>query len=146
MSVYRLRVLQSSWGLWVDLGLSSCFVDGDPGDGRPVAERVWMTVAPEVFLWEEGANSIADGIRRIARQLMAKAPSSQSALVIRVESLEFPWVDFQDDALEAAVVGWAAELLGIEDDPAVFSFDKAHNRYVIEYDDEVWSQEPPLSD
>lgn len=49
-------------------------------------------------------------------------------LVFEVDHLWVHNVDSQDDAIEAAVVGWAAEQLGVSDEPVSISFDHAQNR------------------
>jgi hypothetical protein len=61
-------------------------------------------------------------------------------LVFVLDHLWFPLTDSQDNGVELAVVGWAAEALGIIDEPATVSFDRQENRYVIEFNEDIWQE------
>jgi hypothetical protein len=59
-------------------------------------------------------------------------------LVFVLHRLWYPLTDFQEGAIELAVAGWAVEELKIAEDPATVEYDRAANRYVINFDEDMW--------
>ena len=141
MSRYELRVLLSSWGLVVDLGLRASVAPVEPGFSIPVAPRVWLIVQPSARAGELEMPYLLSGLRRIAPRMSVELCVGEKHLVFVLDHLWFPPTDYQDDALELAVVGWAADELGIDVEPAEVLFDRSDNRYKIRYNEEVWNAE-----
>lgn len=138
MSRFELRVVLWSWGLAIDLGLSAERTSHRPKVGLEVAENIWLATAPGVVIWESALEYLARGICRVASRMDQHVSGPGSVLVFTVDYLWADAVNSQDDAIEAAVVGWAAEQLGLSEEPVSISFDYAKNCYVMDYNDEVW--------
>lgn len=141
MSRYELRILLSSWGLIVDLALSVRVTDATPSGGISVAPRVWLVIAPSANAWEGDLPHLLTGLRRVAPRFRAGLPVNGGELVFVLDHLWYPLTDSQHDAIELAVAGWAAEELHLPDEPATVSFDRTTNRYVIEFNQDMWKVE-----
>lgn len=141
MSLYQLRVLLGSWGLMVDLGLEARVDSAKPQAAIPIAPRVWLEVASSVQVGDLEMPHLLSGLRRIYRRIAVERSVGGEHLVFVLNHLWFPLTDCQDDAVELAVVGWAAEELGFDAEPASVSFDRASNRYLIQYNEASWEAE-----
>lgn len=141
MSRYELRMLLSSWGLLVDLGLSVHLAGAKPSGGIDVAPRVWLVVDPSADVWEGDLPHLLTGLRRVAPKFRAGFSAQDRELVFVLDHLWYPLTDSQDGAIELAVAGWAVEELDLPDEPAAVTFDRAENRYVIEFDEQMWKTE-----
>ena len=137
MSRYELRILQGSWGLWVNLDLSVHDADLSPVGAVQVAPRTWLLTTGWVH--ELDLQDVIDGVQRVAPRFHERLEPGRE-LVFVLEGLEYPPTDWQEGATELAVLGWAAEKLELPDDPATVSFDRAANRYVIELDETLWDR------
>jgi hypothetical protein len=142
VSRYELRVLLWSWGLLVDLDLSVHTADTEPSGGIRVAWKVWLVVASAGNVWDDEMPRLVSGLRRVSQRVRAAKADPDQELVFVLNHLWYPSTDFQEDALELAVAGWAVQELGVLGDPAAISFDRANNRYVIEFDKELWELTP----
>jgi len=142
MSRFEFRVLLWSWGLMVDVDLSLQATEAKPRHALGVAEGVWLVVSEGVIVWDAAEEYLMRGLRRVAPRLRASLAADCGELVFRLDHLWVQPTDFQDDAVEAAVVGWASEQLGILDEPMTISFDRPGNRYIIEYNEEMWEPAP----
>ncbi len=138
MSRYALRILLWSWGLRVDLGLSVHLVGRSPSGAIPVAPRVWLVVTPAAQASQDDISDLIRGLRRVIAGFRAAYKNDADDLVFELEHLWYPLTDFQQDAIELAVAGWAAEELNLAGEPAEVSFDRAANKYVIDFNEELW--------
>lgn len=138
MSRYELRVLLWSWGLMVDIGLDARAMAGHPSDGVPVSPGAWLAVQPSVTLWEGDLPPLLTGLRRVAPRFCSALREEEGDIVFVLDHLWYPLTDSQDDALELAVAAWAAEFLGMDEEPAQVSFDRATNRYLIQFNEQLW--------
>lgn len=138
MSRYDLRVLQWSWGLRVDLGLSYRTAASVPSAAHLVGSRAWLVIDAVVDVRPGDVQQLLTGLRRVAPRFRTGSASDGDELIFVVDHLWYPLTDFQEDAIELAVAGWAAEVLAIQGDVAAVSFDRPSNRYVIEFDEGMW--------
>lgn len=137
MSRYELRILLSSWGLMVDLDLSVRVADREPQDAISVAPSVWLrTSSAEV--WSGDLRQVVAGLRRVAPIFQARLTPGGGELVFTLNHLWYPLTEFQEGAIEIAVAGWAVEKLDISVEPAIVTFDKPANRYIVKFDESLW--------
>ena len=125
----------------VDLGLEARAVATAPPLGVPIAARVWLIVDESVQVGDIEMPHLISGLRRIAERMSAALCACDEDLVFVLDHLWFPLTDYQDDALELAVVGWAADRLRVEIEPAEITFDRCRNTYEIQYNEEIWDVE-----
>ena len=140
MSRYELRVLLASWGLVVDVEMTVHVADIEPPGAVAVRQGVWLVVAPSADVWEIEMIHLVRGVHRVAPRFAASLTQGREILVFVVNHLWFPLTDSQDDAIELAVAGWAAEELGILSPPASVSFNRTENRYDISFDETLWQE------
>lgn len=138
MSRYELTVLLASWGLRVDLELSVRVSGEIPHDGISVSPNVWLVIPDRATVWKSDVPHVLRGLRRVAGRVQAELGAEETVIVFELEHLWYPLTDSQDDAIELAVAGWAAEELRIQDEPATVAFDREANRYLIEFNRDAW--------
>jgi hypothetical protein len=124
----------------VDLGLSAHVADGKPPGGISVAPRAWLVIGPSANVWQVDLPHLLTGLRRIVPRLREVFGGAGGEFVFVLEHLWYPLTDSQSDAIELAVAGWAVEEMGIPDEPATVSFDRFANRYVIEFNEDMWGR------
>jgi hypothetical protein len=121
----------------VDLEMSVHVADVKPPRAIPVAPQVWLVVAVASG-WEDDLPPLLKGLRRVMPRFRTSAMVDGGELVFVLHRLWYPLTDFQEGAIELAVAGWAVEELKIAEDPATVEYDRAANRYVINFDEDMW--------
>lgn len=138
MSRYELRLLLWSWGLIVDIGLTARSSVKEPLGGIPIRQGAWLKIDPSLDFWDGDLPPLIKGLRRVAPRFSSVLSAGGDSVVFVLDHLWYPSTDYQEDAMELAVAGWAVESLGLPDEPAKVLFDRAKNRYLIEFNESVW--------
>lgn len=137
MSLYVYRVLQSTWGISINM---DCQVVwrlnplNDP-DFIPMCENIYLETnkiqTGEYWIWlpNEELESLRQGVMMVRESLINLFPKGQ--LVIKVEVLEFASTDYQTDALAYVMAGWLGTNFNFPYPQPNVKYDKAKNRYIF---------------
>ncbi|RYZ40124.1 MAG: hypothetical protein EOP49_29770 [Sphingobacteriales bacterium] len=125
--IYRFRVLQSSWGIAIDLSLRISYPDRDTLNGvAAVADDIYLLVTdkhnkPSTLNW------LHRGIADIAHQLQQHKEAG--VLCIEVAAIHYSPADFQPEGLYHAVQDAVLSYFGLDLKEHKISFNKEQNRY-----------------
>ena len=137
MVKFPFRILQTSWGISIDLEIGLVVLDCPPLDAERIEDGVFLVLPEPLPLPIEDVDFIRSGVRRMASA--ARDYAGASSAVIEITSLDYAPTDYQGEGLEAAVVASLSELMSIEPPEVRVTFDSAANRYQFSYEEELES-------
>jgi hypothetical protein len=143
--------LETTWGVAVEMTARTTTLAEEPSERIRITDALWLDVWPVTQGWVQPPHFsqgyilamplppsqvpfLERGLRIVAPLIAERRPGEQ--LVIRVEKIEYILTDFQDEGLEAAIIGWAAEEFGFEPLPVQARFDRTLRRYVFQFPEE----------
>ena len=130
-STYTYRVLKSSWGVRVILRAEARSGAPPPG-AMSVADGLFVLDATDRDgLSPEQMRMLARGLGLVASEIVAAA---EPPVTVEVRDVEHNELDYQDEGLAAAVLGWAIGEFGLKPRDIPVSYHRAERRYVFYFD------------
>lgn len=147
MSIQSYRLLKASWGVAIDLGVSTYGAQTPPTVASHIAGRLWLDATLVSRPRSECERSPAGlrhmplnalelrylehGLRRIAGFIERR--TADPVTVIQVDWAAFSLADFQEEGLEAAIIEWANSEFALGLPKVDGLFDEATKRYRFLY-------------
>lgn len=131
-STYLYRVLKTSWG--VHITLRAEVRGGAPQrDAKKVVDGLFVLDATKLFeLSPEQMSMLGKGLELVAPEVIAAVP--EPPVTVEVQAVEHNFIDYQDEGLAAAVLGWAIGEFGLPPREIPVSYDRSVRRYVFDFD------------
>jgi hypothetical protein len=131
-SAYTYRVLKSSWGVRVVLRAEAR--SGAPRPGAMfVADGLFVLDATDgAGLSPEQMGMLGTGLELVAPQVVAAVP--EPPVTVEVRQVEHNELDYQDEGLAAAVLGWAIGEFGLAPREIPVTYHSSERRYVFDFD------------
>ncbi|MFC5185044.1 hypothetical protein [Actinomadura harenae] len=132
VSPYVYQLIESSWGIMVSITAAARVGDGEAGE--PVLAdgslRLAFSGAAEK-LSDDLKGEIASGLARVAPRV-ARVTDSLPVL-IEVSDISYMESDFQIEGLSVAMLRWAENEFGLDEQKILASFDRGSNRYNFDF-------------
>ncbi|MCA2217638.1 hypothetical protein [Jidongwangia harbinensis] len=131
-STYTYKFLRASWGVRIVLTAEARGGAPDP-DAVAVADGLYLLDATESReLTPEQLAMLGRGLGLVASEVLAGASERPVTVVVRV--VEHNVIDYQDEGMAAAVLGWAIAEFGLAPREIPVIFDKSAGRYAFDFD------------
>ena len=131
-STYTYKFLRASWGVRIVLTAEARGGAPDPG-AVAVVDGLYVLDATESHkLTPEQLAMLGRGLGLVASEVLAVAPQRPVTVVVRV--VEHNFVDYQDEGMAAAVLGWAIAEVGLAPREIPVAFDESAGRYAFDFD------------
>ena len=99
----------------------------------PVGDSLFVLDATDgAELSPEQMGMLGKGLELVAPEIIAAA--SESPVTIEVHEVEHNELDYQDEGLAAAVLGWAVGEFGLTPREIPVSYHSSEQRYVFDFD------------
>jgi hypothetical protein len=132
-NTYTYRVLKSSWGVRVILRAETRTGAPRPG-AMPVADGLFVLDATDgPGLSPEQMGMLRKGLELVAAEVIAAVP--EKPVTVEVQDVEHNELDYQDEGLAAAVLGWAIAEYGLAPREIPVTYESSpKRRYVFDFD------------
>lgn len=126
------RAFLTTWGIAIFLTASAKLCEPSCGstEGEPVVPGVRLRVEA-AGISATFIRHLRSGLNRVASNIRAATQAHE--VVVIVTGLDYSNVDFQETALEAAIMQWAAEYFDFEPITVVVTLDESGRCYLFEY-------------
>lgn len=125
---FSLRVLQSSWGIAIDLRARSAHCDAFPPDATLASGKVALAVA-DVDLGAQDIGQLLRGLTLMAPAIQRARPNAN--VLVELGAVTFTPTDYQPEGLVVAIIGWSAEEFQVNQVDWDLAYDKTTNRYAL---------------
>jgi hypothetical protein len=130
-STYTYKFLRASWGVRIVLTAEARGGAPDPG-AVAVADDLYVLDATESHeLTPEQVAMLGRGLGLVASEVLAGAPERPVTVVVRV--VEHNFIDYQDEGMAAAILGWAIAEFGLAPREIPVTFDESAGRYAFDF-------------
>jgi hypothetical protein len=131
-TIYKYRVLKSTWGIAIDLVASSSTTKPPPIGAIEIAPTLWLNITAKPCA-DSDRMALVQGLRMIADRIKASVPHPKHAIVITITKVDYAPSDFQSEGLIYAIVRWAEEEFGFKVADIEVKFNKAANKYEFDF-------------
>lgn len=131
-STYTYRFLRTSWGVRVVLTAEARGGTPDPGAVAVVDDLYVLDATESRELAPEQLAMLVRGLGLVASEVLAGAPERPVTVVVQV--VEHNFIDYQDEGMAAAILGWAIAEFGLPPREIAVTFDKSAGRYAFDFD------------
>jgi hypothetical protein len=129
---YSYRVVKASWGIRVDLRAEARTGAPRPG-AAPVADGLFVLDATNgPGLSPEQMAMLGTGLGLVAAEVVAAAP--ESPVTIEVREVDHNELDYQDEGVAAAALGWAIREFGLAPREIPVTYHGDEWRYAFDFD------------
>jgi hypothetical protein len=125
---FSLRVLQSSWGIAIDLRARSAHCDAFPPDATLASGKVALAVA-DVDLGAQDIGQLLRGLTLMAPAIQRARPNAN--VLVELGAVTFTPTDYQPEGLAVAIISWSAEEFQVNQVDWDLAYDKTTNRYAL---------------
>jgi hypothetical protein len=132
-NAFEYRVFKSTWGIYIRL-TAVAVPYSEQGEGL-------IEITPELGLLVKPTNMrpvrqmvqyLTLGLQIVAAQVLQNA-GSRLPLIVQVLKIEADFVDYQDEGLAAAMIGWAAQEFGFDPPAIPVEYDKSLRKYIFDF-------------
>ena len=131
-STYTYRVLKSSWGVRVDLRAAARTGTPPPGAVCVADGLLVLDATRGAVLTPEQLSMLGRGLGLVATEIVGAVP--QPPVTVVVLEVEHNQIDYQDEGVAAAVLGWAIREYGLAPREIPVSYHSSVRRYVFDFD------------
>ncbi|MCP4134175.1 MAG: hypothetical protein GY754_24595 [bacterium] len=135
ISVYKYKVIKSSWGILIlikaEIVEKDIFDSTDYFDIK-IFDGLYCSILAANLL-DSGIDYILTGLKRVSSQIKA-SPFLKYNTCIVLHSIEFSLCDFQEEGLEAAIIEWAAKTFKFDKPKIEVNYNKKLNKYEFIYE------------
>lgn len=128
MSVYKYRLLKSSWGIAIDVTARRVAKFSTFVGLHQITSEIQIQIQ-QSHLTNREIGFILKGLELVALKISSN--SIKYPVYIEIQNLHYNPTDYQEEGLAAAMIGWASQEFNFEEPDLPVYFNNNVNRYIF---------------